>query len=368
MSKEKLRLKPEIKPISDQEFSKSMREDTGKPSRIDQEREKILQQDTKRTEELNKQPVATSQMEDGPVLEQENKQESNEDTVSLDNAKLITTEANPDSNYLRVTDLPSNFIFYDFDSFHIRPFQIRELSKIFRSAYEENVTHLIDAIDATTDINVRMLTLGDFYFLMYMQRINSYPKSPYTISWVSRYGNDNKFQVNHTNIQLKYLEDKDKLQEYIDIGLTIPRVSDMELVETENLNQEDKFLYEHAQYMPGATIEEKLANLDKYQDLSVISDINKFKQITDHGVTESVEVVDAKFEPTSAVAFLREQVKQMKESLNKEDPNRSIMNRIKEYETEIAEIEAKVIANETPQPRKENIQLTVGVYNFFPTD
>lgn len=68
-------------------------------------------------------------------------------------------------------------------TFFIRPFGIAELRLLSTAASVGNMQHAIRAFDLCISVDVQQLSLGDFYYLMLWQRINSFPKRPYAIPW-----------------------------------------------------------------------------------------------------------------------------------------------------------------------------------------
>ena len=88
--------------------------------------------------------------------------------------------AERDSSYLDVT-LPSNFYFYPFKRLSVRYVRGGEQAKFARAAREQRLRHVVDAISATLEpgISAYDLTMQDFQWLLYYQRINSYKKLPY---------------------------------------------------------------------------------------------------------------------------------------------------------------------------------------------
>lgn len=79
--------------------------------------------------------------------------------------------------------LPSGFVGYEWDSIQIRRFTVREVRAIAQARGSGSLRHLIRAIDATITRPVTDLTAGDFWYLMYWHRLNSYKKSPFIITW-----------------------------------------------------------------------------------------------------------------------------------------------------------------------------------------
>jgi hypothetical protein len=79
--------------------------------------------------------------------------------------------------------LPSLFLPYDFKRIHVRQLTRGEIKAIIRARASGSYRHLLQAIGQTLDVDPLQLTLGDFWYLMYWHRINSYKKSPFVVSW-----------------------------------------------------------------------------------------------------------------------------------------------------------------------------------------
>lgn len=280
-----------------------------------------------------------------------------------------------DANYVRV-DLPSKHVFYDFQDVFIRPFKIKELSKIWLATQENSFTHLVDAMDATLadGVDLRDLLPQDFKFLMYWHRINSYPRSPFTIDWTSKYGDKLKHTVRETNLDITTCTmSRDEVEAYREYGLVAPTVRDVEVLKMETMTPDQEFLWERAQYVVGNSIEEKLARLDEFPDLEVEDHIYEFSERLKFGVTETVTVLNTMFDPMRAITGLREQAKKVKNFVesNPDEPvikmtGEALLEKAQEYETEAEEIEEALAAGKAVRPAEEQITLTVDAMNFFP--
>lgn len=79
--------------------------------------------------------------------------------------------------------LPSQCLPYAWKDIQVRRFNVEEIRAIIRARNSGNLRHLIRAVDATLTRPVTDLTMGDFWFLMYWHRLNSYKKAPFIIQW-----------------------------------------------------------------------------------------------------------------------------------------------------------------------------------------
>lgn len=106
-------------------------------------------------------------------------------TDSVPDQKIAETLADNNSKYLRIdaSELPSKGMFYDFTALSIRKFEFDELKKLCRGQASSDLRTVVSAVGATIDRNIMKLTLGDYWFLMFWHRINSFIKSPLEISF-----------------------------------------------------------------------------------------------------------------------------------------------------------------------------------------
>lgn len=98
-------------------------------------------------------------------------------------APYVKTYAEIDPAYTSI-DLPSGFQFYSFDSLAARTLLGGHQAKFSRAAKEKRLRYSVEALSATLEPNRSAfdLTPGDFFFLMYWQRVNSFSKSPMIIT------------------------------------------------------------------------------------------------------------------------------------------------------------------------------------------
>lgn len=90
-------------------------------------------------------------------------------------------EVDPDFTSI---DLPSIFQFYDFKSLALRTLKGSHQAKFSRARKEGRLRYVVEAISATLEPNRSAfdLTPGDFYFLMFWQRVNSFTKNPMVVT------------------------------------------------------------------------------------------------------------------------------------------------------------------------------------------
>lgn len=312
-------------------------------------------------------PTARAQMEDIGEPEQP-------PLDDVKKAKYVKTSIK-DANFIRV-DLPSRHVFYSFPDVFVRPFKMKDLAKIWRAMQEKDFSQLVDALDATVaeGVDIRDFLPQDFNFLMYWHRINSYPNSPYTVEWTSKYGNKNKHTVRDTNLDITTCElTQEEVDAYREYGLTAPTIRDAEVLKMETMTPDQEFLWERAQFVSGDTVEEKLANLDEFPDLSVEEHIHEFRKRLEFGVKESITVIDQFFNASAAPANLRDGAQKIRDFVEANAGERvvqfteeALLAKAKEYEEEATEIEEKLAAGQPVMPKEEEITLTLDAFRFFP--
>jgi hypothetical protein len=91
-----------------------------------------------------------------------------------------------DSRFVDIGGLPSDFIAYpelERRSLYVRPFQLTELKLLSKNIVQQDVKHIIRAVDLVIDMDANRLTVGDFYYILMWLRLHSFPKSPISVRW-----------------------------------------------------------------------------------------------------------------------------------------------------------------------------------------
>lgn len=147
--------------------------------------------------------------------------------------------AERDPGYMSV-GLPSKFVPYPFKQLSIKTLQGVHIAKFHRANKEDNLRLIVEAIGSTLEPGVSAfdLTPADFYYLMYWQRVNSYPKNKMLIETVcSDIEHNNEVSVGVKGADGEYLRDekrnivkKDKetlkIQDYV--SMTTLEIRDLE--------------------------------------------------------------------------------------------------------------------------------------------
>ena len=283
--------------------------------------------------------------------------------------------------------LVSGFVFYPFKECLIRKISIQDHFNITYAMNTNNITNMIDAIGATLDqsIDIRDLTIPDFFHILYWHRFNSYSSVPMSITWTSKYGNKNIYKVTESSV--KYNPPKITEEEYkvwTDAGFGIPTVRDLEVFRNEELTPDETELFERAQYFSGyhsefdassdkrPDIQDKIDHMVilNSDDVSILARMPEFVSATVFGINEKIEVVDAKFNPLEWMNILTTQAESRKANLL--DLPLDGIEYIEESQNietllnEVEEITAMLEKGDEVTPDVEIVSLNVGILDFFP--
>lgn len=305
------------------------------------------------------------------VVENLEKQANTKEEVleTKEEAKLIP---NPVNDKYQSVNLPSNFRFYDFDNIKVRKFEIRDLAKMHRVMQNESESMFKEVIQGCVDRSIKSLTPGDFKYLCYWLRLNSYPKSPMTVEWRSKYGNESIAQVRKTDLTVFAPEiTKEQLEDYRSRGFEVPTLEFADIFE-EDLSDDDEFLYSNAQFFRGETWEEKISNLEKYTEeygLEALNEVKKFDDLIDHGVKEELVVYDPKFDPIDYRKSLEDKVSKLKNRMTLVEPGTSeeamLGLLLDTNQKELAQLVSKLEKGEVVQAEPETIFLEMDAIEFF---
>ena len=301
--------------------------------------------------------------------------------------------------------LPSNGVPYSPEVF-VRPLDMPDLLALIPGLNKvekgdmAGLTTVYDALNNCIIQDIRVLTEQDLRFLMYWWKINSFPRSPYTVTWTSRYGNKNSTVVTDVGrLTIKRLTGLTPAEYngFLAKGVRMPTLRDTEAVQVlPKLSPVDEFLALRAQYVhltaedeatyvnhdtgePLGWFESRMEKLRQPGGIDLLTDISEFAQKIEHGVIESVEDSDRFFDPEKAVEHLRFMADSFVSVVNdKADVYDAsvLLNfsaKADEYEQEAKDIEAKLRAVKdgvdgatAPEPRKEVVQMSLTLADFFP--
>lgn len=194
-----------------------------------------------------------------------------------------------EASFRTIDGLPSNYRYYDFKSLRIRPFvwaDVRDLG-IARSA--NRMQFLLEVVSRCIDVPLGDLTLGDFIYICYWLRLNSYPKSPVIVTWSCRkckHGNVTK--IHSKTVSIIELEETVEM----DSRFEIPRMRNYLEYMNASKNQPPELqeLLDVAMWIAAPTLADKLDILDAAPDLELFETARSIKvQVGHHGVADVIE-------------------------------------------------------------------------------
>lgn len=221
-------------------------------------------------------------------------------------------------------DFPSLGVPYGVNAFWVKPLDVLTLSRLHAAqtvGHDPNngqkaFTMMLDALQPTIkDFDIRNLTIPDYYAHLYWLRLNSYPRSPFTIPWRSKYGNENNTRVTKSNFEFQELQmSRTEYLRYQADGITFPTVRDMETMFDSTLTEDKRWMMNHAQYIfiPGEPSADWMElKIQKFIDMGAdaITMITEFADKCVHGVIEQVTVRDDKFTLDGAISYIEDELK-----------------------------------------------------------
>ena len=239
--------------------------------------------------------------------------------------------------------LPSNCVFYPFKTLSSKPIGLNQQRKLSRGLSTGSMRTVVEAINTCIDRDIYQLTIGDFWFIMFWLRINSFKKSTWKIPFkcegvqhnqdvlenkLDASTLDNVVEVTNTLIKEQQIKFTDvELAEYIatlevsnSVRLYVATVQDLvegeelisrieaaqdDVLEADpvarkvesdaDLYDEDDMLLKYASILSrehGVTLKERiqfLLDADLSGDASY--ELDQYIAKIDHGVEEKVEVI-----------------------------------------------------------------------------
>ncbi len=287
------------------------------------------------------------------------------------------------NKYSRVY-LPSQGVL-GFDSVFIRPLDSEELMLLHEVRVSGSETALFDTLDrCIADVDIRDLCLGDFRFIFYWLKIQSFTRNPYTVRFISKYGNKNVVSIGMTDLVIKALEiDDDDFDYYKEKGFVIPTLRDGEALNRfmsaipektpEEKKAKDAIFYRctYAQYVQGNSIEEKLENLRTKYEPDDWVDIMEFANIIkDFGVEETIKVTDKHFEADKALEYLKNGIEEIEKmdliKINQPDLLELINTNKSRIQEEITRIETEIANTGEAAATSETVTFSLSLDDFFP--
>lgn len=235
----------------------------------------------------------------------------------------INTEKSPgqvDPRMIDVTAIvPSKGSVYPEGVITVRPFTVFEVQKIHRGLEEKAIRYEIDALGACINIDAYNLTLGDFYWLMYWERVNSYKRSPFNVTYrcsardhVEKVVNGEleestlENQISYTASELKEVPlDEANANAFAEafhceygLYLDLPRIGDLIEEDEEKVDNGEKWFNRYAAVINrqryGAKLKERRTFIKKWlrenSDPDILEEFEEWFKIIEHGVQEKIPV------------------------------------------------------------------------------
>lgn len=281
----------------------------------------------------------------------------------------------------------------------VRKLSIPDLARLSAAKKLNSYPMIVSAIGATIDdMDVRLLTHGDFDFIVNWHAVNSYVKTPLIVTWRSRYGHENKHTVDKQTRKSIAITDLARVNELKDAGYDFSRVGDelwrihmtdlglfnktaeqaaKELAEgkttgTDGLSGEElDFYYSLATWVKAdnpLSFIDKLNAARNMQGVEFYDGLDEWRTVANHGVKTSAKVVCAHFNPNDAIEKLTLALSMIDTSASAgdfdEDMANHSMSLLKELSS-LRKLQAEGRLNEA-QPVEEEIIIPLDVTNFFP--
>jgi len=272
-------------------------------------------------------------------------------------------------------EFPSKLIPYtDVAEIMIRPLTLRTLSLVHASQSQKSFPMLLDALQGCIDCDIRLLTVPDFYFFLYWLRINSYPKSPLTLEWTSKYGNKNLAKVSMASFDITDLKmSKGEFEAWAGRGFCFPTIRDTEVLQDDELPETQKWLAQFAQYVrvdgpvESDYMTKKIEALER-MGVDALAVVKEFADKLEHGIVEQITVKDEKFEIGSAIKAMTAEIDNLtrliEATVKSEDPQAIngitvIAQHIDSRHKEVEELKTAVEEERTVTPDEEVVALGV---------
>lgn len=303
---------------------------------------------------------------------------------------LISTQKDSSEHYRQV--LPSRGLFYKVKKdLSYRTLKIKDLNKIQYFLKTDNVSYLIDAVQncILEDIDVRDLTVDDFFFICYQIAFNSHIKPEYEISWTSLYGNENKHKIGPRDLasaSLDYKTLREQVPNFDELRFFPCSVRSYETFynrrfklseadDVERWDEETTQLYKNAAwYLNEETAE---AQLKRAEDMDINSEeYTALKKFVDYSKHDSMNIeltlTDLHFEASKALEVLKQRLASL-QLLSAADYEQLILSDVEvarqfnlaDIEFEIQRIEAALNLSQEVRAKTEKIPFRPNLTDFI---
>lgn len=286
----------------------------------------------------------------------------------------------------------------------VRKFTIPDLARLGAARKLNSYPMVVAAIgDTIQGVEVKMLTHGDFDYLINWHAVNSIVKAPLVVKWRSRYGFDNKTTVTDATRKPIYIEDFTGVNEFKAKGYDFSRVGD----ELWRLHMTDLGLFskteEQAEHertrlnaggvrksimdgISGAELEtyfglatwmrvedplsfeSKLTKAMEMTDLSFYEELDEWRTVANHGVNTIVRLTCEHFVAADAIGNLQQSLAMLDALAANGDFDEFSANQVESMLRELANLRKLDAAGRLSEatPVEEEIKIPLDVTNFFP--
>lgn len=258
---------------------------------------------------------------------------------------------------------------------HVRRFGFPDQARLKAAQHHRSTMLLCSAIGATIDIDPLKLTAGDFDYVLYWHRQNSYPANmPHVVEWRSRYNKINKSDIGKTKLTITSLESSDELEALREMGFDFPRMGALVWREAQeaNLDVEKINLLDWAMnYSGGADtfdIEARMEKVNTLTDLSLLGHFDRWSRVSQHGVAESVSLSCKHFDPATALEDLASTLQRIAIETDSTTYTNADSVYVRSILDEIAAIQTATVNNTLNEvvAVADEVSIPLDVHMFFP--
>jgi len=218
--------------------------------------------------------------------------------------------------------LPSSFAFYDFKTAFLRFLTPRDQFSLYRGQVNKTVRNTVEVVSACMHQDAYKLTIGDFHYVLYELRIHSYTKAPMTVSWICT-ADQHLLDVEAKKKTPESVQQRSRLtsSDLVITQLTPERIEEAEALRASILEEfkfhvrptlvadwvtsvetlEEQPIEDRAviEYMDGyatllddrhGTLAERRELIVNAESPDLLSDLDRYSELTDHGVSEFFNV------------------------------------------------------------------------------
>ena len=208
---------------------------------------------------------------------------------------------------------------------------------------------------------------------MYWQKLNSFPKQPTNINWVSRYGNENRSRVTDLSVIVNELDmEPERFQELDAQGWRFPTVRDYEILMSGLLTETQNDKYHIAQYLKfDLDYPDDKTQIENYvkdsiqaigsKPTTMISEIFDIQDEMDFGVKSEVELIDQHYDLEDWKESLRKSIQIVRAD---KDADQQVGDFMQNTLTQLKL--RKEAGEETGKPSPEMVTLEFSPWGFFP--